>query len=236
MLRLRQIALVAEDLPAAEAQVAAALGVSRCFRDPGVGAFGLHNALFPVGDQFLEIVSPTQEGTTAGRQLAKRGGDGGYMVLAQTDDLAGFRERFAQLGVRVVYEAEDEGILGLHLHPKDIGGAVVSIDQTDDPAEWTWAGPVWRNHQDTSVVTGFAAVEIQADDPEAMALRWAAILDRPRRLADGHQIIDLDDAEIRFVPVTDGRGEGVGGFDVVAADRGRAGTTAGVVGARVRFV
>lgn len=236
MLRLRQIALVAADLAAAEAEVTSVLGVSLCFRDPGVGVFGLHNALFPIGDQFLEIVSPTQEGTTAARQLAKRGGDGGYMVLVQTDDLAGFRDRFTLLGVRVVFEAADEGILGLHLHPKDIGGAVVSIDQTDDPAEWTWAGPAWRDHQDASVVTGFAAIEIQADDPEAMAARWAEILDRPSRVADGYQAIDLDDAEIRFVPVTDGRGEGVGGFDVVATDGDRVGTTASVVGARVRFV
>ena len=107
MLRLRQIALVATDLASAEAEVTSALGVRLCFRDPGVGVFGLHNALFPVGDQFLEVVSPTREGTTAGRQLAKRGGDGGYMVLVQTDDLAGFRQRFADPGVRVAYEAGD---------------------------------------------------------------------------------------------------------------------------------
>ncbi len=69
-----------------------------------------------------------------------------------------------------------------------------------------------------------------------MAVRWAAILGRPSRVADGCQAIDLDDAEIRFVPVTDGRGEGVGGFDVVATDRGRVGTTVGLVGTRVRFV
>ncbi len=236
MLRLRQIALVATDLAAAEADVMSALGVRRCFRDPGVGVFGLHNALFPVGDQFLEIISPVQEGTTAGRQLVKRGGDGGYMVLVQTDDLVGFRQRLAELGVRVVYEAIDHGIVGLHLHPKDIGGAVVSIDQTDDPAEWTWAGPEWRDHQDSSVVTGFAAVEIQADDPEAMAARWSAILDRPSRPADGGRTIDLDDAAVRFVPATDGRGDGVGGFDVVATDRDRAGTTVEIVGTRVRFI
>ncbi|MDA3040669.1 MAG: VOC family protein [Actinomycetota bacterium] len=236
MLRLRQIALVATDLASAEDEVTAALGVRRCFRDPGVGVFGLHNALFPVGDQFLEIVSPTQEGTTAGRQLVKRGGDGGYMVLVQTDDLVGCRRRFADLGIRVVYEAVDEGILGLHLHPKDIGGAVVSIDQTDDPAEWTWAGPEWRDHQDRSVVTGFAAVEIQAEDPDAMAARWSAVLDRPVRSNDGGRVIELDDAAVRFVPVIDGRGEGVGGFDVRAADRALAGTAVDVVGTRVHFV
>ena len=236
MLRLRQIALVAADLAAAEAQVASNLGVELCFRDPGVGVFGLHNALFPVGDQFLEIVSPMRPGTTAGRLLDKRGGDGGYMVLFQTDDLVGFQERFARLGVRVVYEARDEGILGLHLHPKDIGGAVVSVDQTDDPAEWTWAGPVWRDHQRSGVVTGFAAVEIQCVDPAAMATRWAAMLDRPAEERAGRWTVALDDAELRFVQGTDGRGDGVGGFDVVAADRSRVGASVEIVGTRVRFV
>ncbi len=58
MLRLRQVAVVAADLAAAEKDVVDTLGLERCFRDPGVGAFGLRNALFPMGDQFLEIVSP----------------------------------------------------------------------------------------------------------------------------------------------------------------------------------
>ena len=127
MLRLRQIALVASDLAAAEAEVTAALDVERCFRDPGVGVFGLHNALFPIGDQFLEIVSPTRDGTTAGRQLAKRGGDGGYMVLVQTDDLASFRRRFAEMGVRVVHEAaRQQGTQVLDVPPRELPVALVN--------------------------------------------------------------------------------------------------------------
>ena len=39
------------------------------FRDPGVELFGLRNAVIPVGDTFLEVVSPIKEGTTAGRLL-----------------------------------------------------------------------------------------------------------------------------------------------------------------------
>lgn len=232
MLRLRQVAVVAADLPNAEQEVVDTLGLERCFRDPGVGEFGLHNALFPIGDQFLEIVSPLQGGTTAERLLEKRGGDGGYMVLFQTDDLAGFRERFEALDVRVVHEAIDTGIIGLHLHPKDIGAAVVSIDQTEEPAEWTWAGPDWREFQRPGVIDGLAAVEIQSDAPDITAARWAAVLDRPA--VDG--VISCDDGEVRFVLSTDGRGEGVGGFDVVAADRSMAQTAVNVVGARVSFV
>ena len=55
-MRLRQVALVAEDLAAAEADIEANLGLSVCFRDTGVAAFGLGNVLYPVGEQLVEVV------------------------------------------------------------------------------------------------------------------------------------------------------------------------------------
>ena len=60
-LRLRQVALVAEKLAPVEAELCQVLGVEVCYRDPGVGHFGLENALFPVGNQLLEVVAPVQE-------------------------------------------------------------------------------------------------------------------------------------------------------------------------------
>ena len=86
-MRLRQVVLAAIDLAATEAAIVEQLGLSLCYRDPGVATFGLRNALFPVGHQLLEVVSPTQDGTTAGRLLDKRGGDTGYMVILEVDDL-----------------------------------------------------------------------------------------------------------------------------------------------------
>ena len=205
-IRLRQVALVAADLDAAERAIVEQLGLSLCFRDPGVAEFGLHNALFPIGDRLLEVVSPTQPGTTAGRLLERRGGDGGYMAIFETDEpLDAIRERMAALGVRIVFEARGDGVTGLHLHPRDTGGAIVSIDRTDSWGEWPWAGPDWRDHVRTDVVTSMAGVDIAANDPEAMCRRWAAVLSRP---ADGDSI-DLDDGtSVRFV-VAGERGEGL---------------------------
>lgn len=105
-LRIRQLALVARDLDLVVGRLCDALGVEVCYRDPAVSAFGLHNALMVIGDTFLEVVSPTREGTTAGRLLERRDGDGGYMVLLQTDDLAADRRRFTRLGVREVWHSE----------------------------------------------------------------------------------------------------------------------------------
>ena len=96
-MRLRQIALVAHDLAAAETDIRAILGLDYAYDDPGVGKFGLRNAVFPVGETFLEVVSPKKPGTTAGRLLEKRGGDGGYMVILQVEDTAEARARAAAM-------------------------------------------------------------------------------------------------------------------------------------------
>ncbi|MFT5978037.1 MAG: hypothetical protein ACI9AO_000880, partial [Ilumatobacter sp.] len=87
MIRLRQVALVAHDLDAVVGELCDTLGLTVCFNDPGVGEFGLHNALMVIGDQFLEVVSPTQPDTAGGRLLDKRNGDGGYMAIYEVDDL-----------------------------------------------------------------------------------------------------------------------------------------------------
>ena len=214
-MRLRQVVLAAGDLAAAEAAITERLGLSLCYRDPGVATFGLRNALFPIGHQLLEVVSPTQEGTTAGRLLDKRGGDSGYMVILEVDDIDSMRARIAAAGVRIVFEAVEEGIVGLHLHPADVGGAILSIDRPATWGEWPWAGPDWREHVRTDVVAAVVAVEIEASDPAAMAARWSEVLGRP--VTGDTATIVLDEGEIRFVPAGD-RGEGVAAFELATAD------------------
>jgi hypothetical protein len=136
MIRLRQVALVASDLDTVVAELCAALGVDVCFVDPGVGEFGLHNALMLIGDQFLEVVSPIREGTTAGRLIDRRSGDGGYMAIYEVDDLDARVEHVQAAGVRVVWSIDLPAIRARHLHPRDVGGAIVSIDQPARRGEW----------------------------------------------------------------------------------------------------
>lgn len=236
MLRLRQIALVAHDLRPVEQAICDELGLEMCYRDPGLSQFGLRHGLYPIGDHILEVVVPKRDGTAAGRYLDRRGGDGGYMVLLQTDDVDRERSRVTDAGLRIVHEGGHEGdgesIHGLHLHPKDVGGAILSIDQSDPPESWGWAGHDWQYHSLDGVVTDLVAVDIQADDPEAMAQRWAVAVGRP--VHDG--VMDVDDAQIRFVQATDGRGDGMSAVDLVATDRGRAGETLTLCGTAFNLV
>ena len=61
------------------------------------------------------------------------------------------------------------------------------------------------------MVRAISAVEIQAEDPETMANRWSEVLGYPAE----RTTIVLDEGEIRFVEVTDGRGEGVSAVEFV---------------------
>jgi predicted enzyme related to lactoylglutathione lyase len=213
-MRLRQIALVARDLAAARTEITGVLGVDYAYDDPGVGKYGLCNAVFPVGTTFLEVVSPQISGTTAERLLEKRGGDGGYMVILQVDDLAAARARIQDAGARVVDQIDRDGAAFTHIHPKDIGGAILSIDRMIPKERWEWGGPHWAEHVSTDISVAIVGAELQAEDPGRMANRWSAVLGRAAEKTDGGWTIDLDEGAIRFVAALDGRGDGLGGFDV----------------------
>lgn len=218
-MRLRQIALVGADLDAAEADIRAVLGLDYAYADPGVGKFGLKNAVFPVGETFLEVVSPKADGTTAGRLLEKRGGDGGYMVILQVHDIEKARAGIAAAGARVVEDISLDGVEASHIHPRDIGGAIVSLDWMDSWGRWEWGGPVWRQNMRTDVSTRIVGAELQGADPDAMSARWSEVLGLPRKAIDGGWRIALEeDGELRFVTPWDGRGDGLRGFDVAVRD------------------
>jgi Glyoxalase-like domain len=219
-MRLRQTVLVARDLDRVVDTLTGVLGIEVGFNDPAVAEFGLKNAVMPVGDTFLEVVSPVDPQATANRYLERRRGDGGYMLIMQCDDLDADRRRVAALGVRTVWKQDLPQIRGTHLHPKDTGGTLLSLDAATPPESWHWAGPRWQKHVARTRVDAITAAEIQSDEPRSLAARWAEILDRPAAEVspDRHEIT-LDGTRLRFVTARDGRGEGLCGFDVRTVDR-----------------
>ena len=221
-LRLRQIALVARDLDTVLADLRAVFDIEVGFRDPHIGTLGLHNVVIPVGGQFLEVVSPIVDGTTAERYLERRGGDGGYMVITQCDEHAPRRARVQGLGIRIVGQFDDDGFTNMQLHPADTGGSFLEIDQQEDgetlDGRWSPAGPDWLTARRTNVVDAITAAELQCVDPDRTAARWSEIVELPVDVRDGTPTIELDNATLRFVPVTDDRGEGLGAIDVHVVD------------------
>jgi hypothetical protein len=209
--RLRQVALVARDCGQVAGELRRAFGWPPPFRDPGVGQFGLINAVFAVGDTFVEVVAPAQPDTTAGRYLERRGGDGGYMAIFQVQDVAAARRRVADLGVRVVWTADLPDIAATHLHPGDVPGAIVSLDWAAPEQSWRWAGPSWTGQVPEHAPGGVTGLTIEVNDPTAAAKRWAAVLGISAADGAPTMVVELPDRgqRLRFVPARSGRGEGI---------------------------
>ena len=150
------------------------LGLASDFNDPGVAEFGIENSVMSIGDTFLEVVSPVRVNTPTERYIDRRGGDCGYMVIVQVDDIAAHRKRTDRLGVRAVWETEREEVTAYHVHPKDVGGAILSFDQMTPTESWLWGGPDWQQNQ-AKHVNAILAVDIQSSNPSAMAARWSEV-------------------------------------------------------------
>lgn len=217
-MRIRQIVFAARELQANAERLGALFALEPPYADPGVAEFGLHNAVFAFGDQFVEIVSPTQGGTTAGRLIDKRG-DGGYMLIVQTDDFERDRQRLDAMRVRRVWARDLPDIRAMHIHPKDIGGAIVSVDQPLPPTSWRWGGPGWRVQPGRAGDQRIVGVTLGADDAAAMAQCWAEVLGLHSPAAHGAtRRLVLDGGWIDFEPA-DARGEGIVGYTLSVADR-----------------
>jgi glyoxalase-like protein len=217
-MRLRQVALVAKDLEPHVAALKGVLGLNVAYRDPGVGVFGLVNAVFPVGGEFLEIVQPVKDDASAARYLKRRGGDAGYMVILQADDAIAHRARVLGLGVRKIWEHDSDSYQFTHFHPGDFTGVLTSIDSVpgkswqERDGLWPPAGKDWRAHRSDAEVVGLSAVTIQTRNKSAVATRWAELLDAP--ITDGSAEVRLGRGTIRFTDPVDSDGTGVVSIDV----------------------
>ena len=214
--RLRQVCLVAHDLARVVDDLCAVFAVEVCHRDPNVAKYGLVNALMPFGTSFIEVVSPIVPGlaTAAGRYLARRGGDGGYMVINDCDDVGRYRARAQNLGIRIVEDRCYEGKADLlQLHPRDTGGAILEFDnhvggEALDGA-YHWAGKDWQRYVRTTRVSGIEGVAMQSTDPLALARRWGKIFARDPVLLDGASSLATDNATLWFGAAKDARGDGL---------------------------
>ena len=179
----------------------------------------------PIGTQLLEIVAPITEGTTAERFLLRRKGAGGYMVITQTDDHPPRRPHVEELGIRIVGQFDERR---LHQHAAAPGRHRRLVPR-DRPAGGRRGpdGPVEPGRQ-----------ELAAGDPHRPGVgdhRRRDAVRRPgqgrpragrrssqieRADVDGVPTIPLDNATLRFVPITDGRPEGLAGIDLACSRPG----------------
>lgn len=240
--RLRQVVVAAAELAPTIVALRTAFGLGEPFADPGVAEFGLVNGVLPIGDQFVEVVTPVTTGTAAGRWMDRGGGDRGYMVILQVASITSARAHLGNLGHRFVWSADLGDISANHLHPASIGGAIVSIDEPRPPASWRWGGPDWQANVRTSVVSGVAGLTMAAEDPAALLANWAAAfaLQVEPGVGEEHGSLTLGDgSRLAFVGVdaaVAGGRDGLVGIDLYATDHEAVGRDTTIAGTRFRLV
>ena len=216
-MRIRQIVFAAQDLRAGRDALAQLLPLGAPFRDPGVAEFGIDNAVFGFGDQFIEVISPTRPETACGRHLARHG-DSGYMLILQTDDFAREKAHWASLGVRTVWSTARSDITAAHLHPKDVGGAIVSVDQPRPAPSWRWGGPDWRVQPGPLGRQRVRGITLRSANAQALAQRWALVFGLPAATptSEGWRL-RLEDGSVDVVADARGR-DGIAGFTLAVAE------------------
>lgn len=222
-LRLRQICLVAPALEPVVDAVRAIFGLDVCHRDPAVGEYGLANALFVCGHQFLEVVAPTRDDTAAGRFLRRSGGRGGYMAIFDTHDPERRQAHAQALGVRIAHVMDHPMFYGIQLHPADCRATMLEFDRSvgnEDLNGAYWpAGANWRAAQRLDLVSGIRCIDLRSPQPSDLAAHWARIVDAAlSHDAQGVPALRFELGAVRFLPAATEAPERLDGLQIEVGD------------------
>jgi hypothetical protein len=222
-LRFRQIALVAPTLEPVASDISFILGLDICFRDPAVGKYGLENALWSIGDMFLEVVAPIEPNTAGGRYLERSNGHGGYMAIFDCDDPSARGKHCEQIGVKKIVEHTHGAYTGVQLHPRDCRAAMLEFNHTAggdvDPTHYAPAGPDWLKHVRKDQTRRIRAIEVEARTPLELAAHWGKITQtRVEADADASPVLRFPEADIRFTQSAPDAFECIGAIVVECAD------------------
>ena len=207
-MRLRQIAVASYNLNECERIINKELNINTAYRDEEVEQYGLNNIVCPIGGEFLEVVSPFTNNTTAGRFIEKKKGPAGYMTIFQCEDSLERRKYIESKGIRALNSfgnIKHGNYIINQYHPKDLPGALVEIDSVTNTnykekyADWPPAGKNWRQKINEDYVEGIVGATIAADNPLKLAKLWANVLNSDLINKQNCPNIILENAIIKFV-------------------------------------
>ena len=196
--RLRQVAFLVDDIPAAEEIYRRALGLTPVHHED-LAQYHLTNSVLPTGEgTFLELLQPTAENSSAGRYLARRG-PAPYLLVFETQDFDRLIPHLRSLDVPITQVTEEDGYRSAFIHPSGANGAFLEIvEVTDSGNPWPPAGPAqWR--QDTNPMTRqLRQVAVLVNDLDEAIQRWSQMfgLRSTRRFQ-----ISFTDLEIAVLPL-----------------------------------
>ncbi len=196
--RLRQVAFLVDDLPAAEDIYRRALGLTPIHHEE-LPQYRLTNSVMPTGDgTFLELLQPTSPDSSAGRYLARRG-PAPYLLVFETRDFDRLIPHLRSLNVPVTQVTEENGYRSAFVHPSGANGAFLEIIEVTDPKNpWPPAGPTWQQAETSAKTRCLRQAAVLVNDLDDAIDRWGAMfgLRSTRRFQ-----ISFTDLEIAVLPL-----------------------------------
>ena len=196
--KLRQIAMMVDDLPEAIDLYGRALGMEPS-RTGALPQFGLDNAVLPAGNgTFVELLAPNNV-ESAGARFLQRRGSAPYLIIFETREYDRLIPHLRDQGVRITGETEHDGSRSAFLHPASCNGAFIEVIEVLDPENpWPAAGDDWQGSDHTPGTTQLRQVAVIVHDLDAAIARWSALfgLQPTRRFQ-----ISFTDLEIAVLPL-----------------------------------
>ena len=197
--KLRQIAMMARDLPEATDLYGRILGMEPSRTGP-LPQFGLDNAVLPAGNgTFVELLAPSND-ASAGARFLQRRGEAPYLIIFETSEYDRLIPHLKSMDVRVTAETQHEGSRSAFLHPASCNGAFLEIVEVTDPNNpWPAAGPDWQTSPHQPGVTQLRQMAVIVHDLDAAIDHWSRMfgLEPTRRFE-----ISFTDLEIAVLPLT----------------------------------
>jgi methylmalonyl-CoA/ethylmalonyl-CoA epimerase len=130
--RLNHVAIAVPDLAAASATYRDALG-ARVSRPVDVAEHGVTVVFVELPNTKIELLQPLGEDSPIAGFLARNPAGGMHHLCFEVDDILAARDRLKAEGLRVLGDGEPK--IGAHgkpvlfLHPKDVSGTLVELEQ-----------------------------------------------------------------------------------------------------------
>ena len=124
------IALAVADLDDALDMYRAVWGVEAARRED-VAEQGVHEAMLPVGDSWLQLIAPSRPDGTVARHIERRG-EGLHHVAFEVDDLEAALAELKAKGVPLIDETPKTGGQGASIafvHPTGARGVLIELVQ-----------------------------------------------------------------------------------------------------------
>jgi methylmalonyl-CoA/ethylmalonyl-CoA epimerase len=128
--RVDHVGIAVRDLEAAIAFYESAFGV-KCSHRETVEEQGVEEAMFRVGESWIQLLRPLGPDTPVGRYIEKRG-EGVHHVGYGVSDLVAALEHLRSEGMQLIDEKPRRGSRGAQVafvHPKSVGGVLVELVQ-----------------------------------------------------------------------------------------------------------